>query len=453
MWSLPVLWPLLWSCTSPVGSPPPAPLTMALPVEAWEQHLHLAPEERPPWPGSLSVELPVTPKTMGSTAVLLDGALRPVDGPAGCPPWPLPPLVERSGRWTSARALDPIAQRLELSLDPAQGLVHLERVIDTPLDGPTPAFWPADWTLEALADGVPVELPREGDVVIWPPAQRLVLSGDGPLPAPNHLDEQALLLLPAHLVRDRRAASTGLAVLGSPFHIEPNRGQRVQGDELAIAGVRFPHHASRDGVRILANDASRLVVLDRILALRDEGYLVPRPLWVLPGPQDAYASQHLILGPEAWSDPVALRQALWHLRPMDAALREAFQALEVPAAPVVDPGCFGVRSRPDLDRGRLLAQVLLRDPDAATATSWAELEARHPWLSPWLEAPQWPHIRRQTEGGTVRFVDIGHTGLDMSIPIALGDERRVVSLDQPIEVALHHRLEIAEDARLPAHTP
>jgi len=447
-----MLWPLLWCCSGTAGAPPPA-LPTALPLEAWSEHLDLAPDERPPWPNGLKVALPVQPRIMGHTAVLLGGLLQPVDGPEGCSSWPLPPLVDRDGRWTSARALDPIAQRLELRLDPAQGLVHLERVIDTPLSGPTPGFWPADWTLEALVDGVPIELPRDGDVVIWPSAQRLVLAGEGRLPSPNHLDEQGLHLLTADLSSDRQATSTGLAVLGSNFHIEPNRGQRVEGKELVVAGVRFPHHGSRDGVRVLANDAADLAVLDRILALRDEGYAVPRPLWVLPGPRDAYVGQQLVLGPDAWSDPVALRRAMWHLRPMDAALREAFQALEGPAPPVVDPGCFGARSRPELDRSRLLAQVLLRDPDAATASSWSELEARHPWLTAWLEAPRWPRIRRQTDGGTVRFVDTGNTGLDVHIPIVVGDVKRVVPLDQPIEVAPDSQLEVAANARLPALTP
>jgi hypothetical protein len=289
--------------------------------------------------------------------------------------------------------------------------------------------------------------------VIWPAAQRLVLSGDGPLPLPNHLDEQGLKLLVADLVGDRRAASTGVAVLGGAFHVEPNRGQRSEGSELVVAGVRFPHHASRDGVRVLANDPADLSVLDRILAQRAEGVPVPRPLWVVPGPRDALVGQHLVLGPGAWRDDVALRKALWHLRPMDAALRLSFQALEGASAPVADPGCYGLRSRPELDRSRVLAQVLLHDPDAASSASWTELESRHPWLTPWLEAPRWPHLLRRVEGGEVRFVDTAHTGLELRIPVVVGGVRHILSLDEPIAVPPGGRLQIASDARLPAHGP
>ncbi len=426
------------ACSRPTALPDQAPWS------AWSAHLHLAPEQRPTWPDQQPVALQATATERLGTPVLLDPVLSAVG--TDCPSWPLPPLVRHDDRYTSARALPPIDQRLELLLDPAQGLVRLERIIDTPQSAPSPGHWPAGWTLEASADGHPVELPRDDDTVWWPAGQRLVLSGDGPLPPPAHLDEQGLTFLAADVVDDRTATTTGLAVLGSAFHIEPNRGQSVAGNELVVAGVRFPHHRSREGVRVLANAEADLDLLDRLLAT---GVELPRPLWVLPGPRDAYVGQHLVLGPDAWRDDLALRQALWHLQPLDPALRRARQALEAPPSPVVDPGCFGLRSRPDLDWSPLLAQVLLRDPDT-TATSWAELEARHPWLTPWLDAPRWPRLALRTEGDQATVVDTAATGLPLLVPLTVGDERLVVAIGDPVPLG-GRPVAFAAETPLPAH--
>jgi len=417
---------MLLSCG---GGEPSPPSVDAAPAAAWTDRLDLHDDERPPWPAVATVSIEGEPTRWGDQPVWLAATLS-TDAP-GCPSWPLPPLLLRDGRWTSSRALDPIEQRLEIRLDPDGGLVRAERIIDTPQQGPSLAFWPASWTLEASVDDTPVTLQREGDVVLWPPFRRLVLAGDGPLPDPARLDAQGLTLDSRLLVPDREAVRTGMAVIGSPFHIEPGRGQRGAGAELVVAGVRFPHHASGEGIRVLANDDSASRLLDELLALRSASpFPWPRPLFVIPGARDQRVGDTLALGPHARSDATALRRAVWELAEMDDALRRAFQALEGPPTPVVEPGCFGLRSRPALDRSPLLAQVLLVDPDAATAASWDELERRHPWLTAWLDAPAWPRLEVERDGDTLRWVDTANTGLPLRLPVIVEGSRKVIGLDE-----------------------
>jgi hypothetical protein len=388
------------------------------------------------------------PDRVHRTAVLHDAQARCLDCPADCPTLPLGPLTLRRGQYRPQADLPPVDQRVEIALAPREAHLQVTRILDTPLDVATPVHWPEDWSLTVTADDQSVEPVRRGDIAWLPAATQLILAGGGSVPAGHVLNEATVTLYVADLLADLPALRTRLNVVPTAFHLELPLAQTVSGTDLLVAGVRFPEQASRDGIRVLSNEHPEPALLEQLLAWRDPLSL-PRPLWVVPGPRDAYIGQRLVLSPPAHTDPTALRRALLHTQPLEASLRAAMASRLGPPPEVVDPGCFGLGSRPELDRGRLIAQLELHGP--IEAATWQELALSHPALTPWLAAPRLPRVRVATVDGTTTLIDDAQTGLPLRVPLQIGEVRHVARIGEPIAVPAGSNLIIDPDNNQPFH--